>query len=197
MSCVVEKFSTCSPKADGGEILKLSLEIMESFQASPYDVAPLAIAFGADPREARRFFNIEVSGSFKKPVWTFLINYGRRYGYEKVEKALLKLYDVHKGGCICPVGPVVPLGDGRYITQRPYGIYICGGGHCVEVAPEPITVYEHPDGCMLYSPPIVLTGQPMAAVVNTVKQLKAIDPEAVAFFLLPGLCKDLWGVDLL
>lgn len=196
MSCVVEKFSTCTVEVDGREVLQASLEIMELFQASPYDVAPLAIAFGADPREVKKALGLEVSGSFKKPVWAFLVSYGRRFGYEKVERALLRLYRAQRGPCICPVGPVVPLGGGKYLTQRPYGVYLCDESQCVEVAPEPITLYEHPNGCMLYNPPLVLTGQQLTAVANALKQLKVSEPDLVASFLLPGLCRDLWGVTL-
>jgi hypothetical protein len=47
---------------------------------------------------------------------------------------------------------------------------------------------------MFYNPPLVLTGQPIAAVVNALKQLKVAEPEPVAKALLPGLCRDLWGV---
>lgn len=196
MSCIVEKFATCSVEVDGREVLQLSLELLEFFRASPYDVAPLAVAFGADPREVKKVFGLEVSGSFKKPVWSFMLNYGRRFSYEKVERALLRLYRAQRGPCMCPVGPVAPLGGGKYITQRPYGIYLCDEGNCIELSPEPITLYEHPSGCMLYNPPLVLTGQQLTTVAGALKQLKVAEPDIVASFLLPGLCKDLWGVVL-
>lgn len=64
---------------------------------------------------------------------------------------------------------------------------------CREVAPEPLTVYEHPTGCMFYNPPLVLADQPIAAVANALKQLKVAEPDLVAKYLLPGLCRELWG----
>jgi hypothetical protein len=39
-----------------------------------------------------------------------------------------------------------------------------------------------------------LADQPIQAVVNALKQLKVAEPELVARYLLPGLCRDLWGV---
>ncbi|AET31591.1 hypothetical protein [Pyrobaculum ferrireducens] len=192
--CTFEKFSLCNPQVDKGEVLKAALEIGEALAASPYDLIGLAVAFGADPLEAKKKLALEISGHVKRPVATFLARYGRVHGYEKVERELLRLYQAQRGGCICPVAPLAPLGGGGYIVQRPYGVYICEGGACREVAPEPIALYEHPTGCMFYNPPLVLTDQPVAAVVNALRQLKVAEPEPVARALLPGLCRDLWGV---
>ncbi|MEM1598442.1 MAG: hypothetical protein QXP31_05060 [Pyrobaculum sp.] len=194
MSCILDKFSVCAPEADKKTVLEKAVEIGGSLEASPYDLIGVAIAFGADPYEAKRKLGVEVSGHRKKPVASFLAAYGKMHGYEKVEAALLRLYEGIRGSCICPVGPIAPLGDGRYIVQRPYGVYICGGGGCQEVGPEPIALYEHPAGCMFYNPPLVLADQPIAAVANALKALKITQPELVARFLLPGLCRDLWGV---
>ena len=174
--------------------MKAALEIGEALGASPYDLIGLAVAFGADPLEAKKKLALEISGHVKRPVATFLARYGRVHGYEKVERELLRLYQAQRGDCICPVAPLAPLGGGGYIVQRPYGVYICEGGACREVAPEPIALYEHPTGCMFYNPPLVLTDQPVAAVVNALRQLKVAEPEPVAKALLPGLCRDLWGV---
>jgi hypothetical protein len=194
MSCISDRFSTCNPEVDKHEVLAQALELGEALSASPYDLIGVAVAFGADPAEAKRRLGLEISGHVKKPVGTFLARYGKLHGYEKVERELLKLYRALRGSCICPVGPIAPLEDGRYIVQRPGGIYICGGGGCAEISPEPITLYEHPTGCMLYNPPLVLTDQPLPAVVNALKQLKVSEPELAARYLLPGLCRDLWGV---
>ncbi len=179
---------------DKGEVLKAALEIGEALGASPYDLIGLAVAFGADPLEAKKKLALEISGHVKRPVATFLARYGRVHGYEKVERELLRLYQAQRGDCICPVAPLAPLEGGGYIVQRPYGVYICEGGACREVAPEPIALYEHPTGCMFYNPPLVLADQPVAAVVNALRQLKVAEPEPVAKALLPGLCRDLWGV---
>lgn len=192
-TCISERFSICSPEVDRGEVLKKALEIEELFSASPYDVIGVAVAFGADPVEAKRKLGVEISGYVRKPISTFLARYGKAHGYERVERELVKLYQAKKGSCICPVGPIAPLEKG-YIVQRPYGIYICDGGGCREVAPEPLTVYEHPTGCMFYNPPLVLADQPIAAVANALKQLKVAEPDLVAKYLLPGLCRELWGV---
>ncbi|MGC9130831.1 MAG: hypothetical protein ACP5H5_04525 [Pyrobaculum sp.] len=192
--CTFEKFSLCNPQVDKGEVLKAALEIGEALAASPYDLIGLAVAFGADPLEAKKKLALEISGHVKRPVATFLARYGRVHGYEKVERELLRLYQAQRGDCICPVAPLAPLEGGGYIVQRPYGVYICEGGACREVAPEPIALYEHPTGCMFYNPPLVLADQPVAAVVNALRQLKVAEPEPVAKALLPGLCRDLWGV---
>ncbi|MGB9705050.1 MAG: hypothetical protein ACPL3C_06340 [Pyrobaculum sp.] len=192
--CTFEKFSLCNPQVDKNEVLKAALEIGEALGASPYDLIGLAVAFGADPLEAKKKLALEISGHVKRPVATFLARYGRVHGYEKVERELLRLYQAQRGDCICPVAPLAPLGGGGYIVQRPYGVYICEGGVCREVAPEPIALYEHPTGCMFYNPPLVLTDQPVAAVINALRQLKVAEPEPVAKALLPGLCRDLWGV---
>lgn len=191
--CIQDKFTLCKPEFDPRKALELSIDLMRQFDASPYDTIGVAIAFGADPREAKRAFGVEISGNVKKPIATFLASYGRRHGYEKVEAALLKLYQAAKGDCLCPPGPIAPLGD-DYIVQRPYAVYICASGNCREVTPEPLQLYEHPTGCMFYNPALVLEGQPLPAVVNALKQLKVTEPEIVAKYLLPGLCRDLWGV---
>jgi hypothetical protein len=191
--CEFENFSLCNPQVDRSEALRTALEIGEALEASPYDLIGLAIAFGADPLEAKKKLALEITGHIKRPVAAFLAKYGRVHGYERVERELLRLYQAQRGGCICPVGPLAPWGGG-YIVQRPYGVYICEGGVCREVAQEPLALYEHPTGCMFYNPPLVLTGQPIAAVVNALKQLKVAEPELVAKALLPGLCRDLWGV---
>ncbi|ACB39701.1 hypothetical protein [Pyrobaculum neutrophilum] len=193
-SCVSEKFTLCNPEVDRERALAAALEMEKTLSASPYDLIAVAIAFGADPAEAKRRFAVEISGYRRKPVATFLAYYGKIHGYEKVESELLKLYQAQRGACLCPVGPIAPLEDGRYIVQRPGGIYICGGGECREAAPEPIAVYEHPSGCMFYTPPLVLADQPITAVANALKQLKVAEPDVVARYLLPGLCRDLWGV---
>lgn len=192
--CVFENFSLCNPQVDKSEVLKVALEIGEALGVSPYDLIGLAVAFGADPLEAKKKLALEITGHMKRPVATFLAKYGRVHGYEKVERELLRLYQAQRGNCICPVGPLAPMGGGGYIVQRPYGVYICERGACREVAPEPLALYEHPTGCMFYNPPLVLTDQPIAAVINALKQLKVAEPEPVAKALLPGLCRDLWGV---
>jgi hypothetical protein len=134
--CEFENFSLCNPQVDKGEALRTALEIGEALGVSPYDLIGLAIAFGADPLEAKRKLALEITGHIKKPVATFLARYGRVHGYEKVERELLRLYQAQRGDCICPVGPLAPWGGG-YIVQRPYGVYICEGGVCREVAQEP------------------------------------------------------------
>jgi len=193
-TCISDKFSNCNPEVDKQEVLSHILKLEEALSASPYDLIGVAAAFGADPAEAKKKLGIEISGYVRRPVGAFLAKYGKIHSYEKVERELLKLYQALRGSCICPVGPIAPLEDGRYIVQRSAGIYICGGDGCKEVAPEPITLYEHPSGCMLYNPPLVLADQPIQAVVNALKQLKVAEPELVARYLLPGLCRDLWGV---
>jgi hypothetical protein len=193
-TCISDKFSICNPEVDKQEVLSHVLKLEETLAASPYDLIGVAVAFGADPAEAKKKLGIEISGYVKRPVGTFLAKYGKIHGYEKVERELLKLYQALRGSCICPAGPIAPLEDGRYVVQRPAGIYICGGDWCKEAAPEPITLYEHPSGCMLYNPSLVLADQPIQAVVNALKQLKVAEPELVVRYLLPGLCRDLWGV---
>lgn len=193
LPCIGDKFSLCTPEVDRKEALAKALDIGEFLSASPYDLIGVAIAFGADPAEAKKALGVEISGFLGKPVATFLAKYGKEHGYEKVERELLKLYQAQRGNCICPVGPIAPI-EGGYVVQRPYGIYVCSGAGCREVAPEPLTVYEHPTGCMFYTPPLVLADQPIAAVANALKQLKVAEPDLVAKYLLPGLCRDLWGV---
>ncbi|ABL88897.1 conserved hypothetical protein [Pyrobaculum islandicum DSM 4184] len=193
-SCISDKFAVCNPEVDKNKVLAVALELAKSLSISPYDLIGVVIAFGADPAEAKKVLATEISGHRRKPIATFLATYGKIYGYEKIEGELLKFYQGQRGSCICPVGPITPLEDGRYIVQRPGGIYICEGGGCKEVASEPLVVYEHPSGCMFYTPPLVLTDQPISAVTNALKQLKVSEPEVVARYLLPGLCRDLWGV---
>jgi hypothetical protein len=115
--CEFENFYLCNPQVDKGEALSTALEIGEALGASPYDLIGLAIAFGADPLEAKKKLALEITGHIKKPVAAFLAKYGRVHGYERVERELLRLYQAQRGGCICPVGPLAPWGGG-YIVQR-------------------------------------------------------------------------------
>ncbi len=193
-SCILEKFSTCQPGGDVGRVMAIALDIMKSLEASPYDIIGVVVAFGVDADLAKRKLGVEIWGHVKKPVATFLDRYGGRFGRVEVERKLLELYRASASDCLCPVGPIAPVGGG-YVVQRPSGIYLCGDG-CRELSPEPIALYEHPRGCMLYNPPLVLAEQPLASVANVLKQLKISEPELVARYLLPGLCRDLWGVYL-
>ncbi|MFN7105390.1 MAG: hypothetical protein ACK4M3_02215 [Pyrobaculum sp.] len=190
--CISDRFSICTPETDREMVARLALEILDSLDASPYDIIGVAAAFGANVAELKKRLGTEASGHVKKPVATFLYSYGRVHGYQKVERELLKLYQASRGTCLCPVGPLAPLEGGGYIVQRPSGIYICRE-ECREVG-EPLALYEHPQGCMFYSPPLVLDGQPISAVAAALRQLKVLEPELVARYLLPGLCRDLWGV---
>jgi hypothetical protein len=193
LSCVTDKFLVCSPEVDEERLLERVARIEYSLSASPYDLVKLAVAFGADPGRAKQKLGVEISGYVKKPVAAFLATYSRIHGHSRVEKELLELYAAMRGRCVCPAGPVVPVGGGKYLVQRAGGIYMCDDS-CSELAPAPILLYEHPSGCMLHSPPLALVGQPVAAVIDALKKLNVAEPELVARFLLPGICRDVLGI---
>jgi len=177
-------------------LLERGVKIMEEFGISRYDLIGVLIALGADPDDAKRALGLRISGNIKRPVQTFYERYRQKLGEEGIVKILLELYGAAGGECLCPVGPMVPLGPDRYLIQRPSGIYLCEAGSCREIAPEPIAMYDHPQGCQIYNPALQIVGQPVASVASQIKALKVSDPELVAKYLLPALCRDLRGVDL-
>nr|KJR72989.1 MAG: hypothetical protein TU35_08530 [Thermoproteus sp. AZ2] len=183
------------PQRNSSRVLEVGLRLMEQYKISRYDMLGPLVAFGADPEVARKALGLRISGNVKKPVQTFYERYRQRLGEETVVKIILELYEASKSSCVCPIGPVVPVGDG-YIIQRPSGIYLCGKDGCKEIAPEPITLYDHPQGCQIYDPPLQIVGQPVNAVASQIKRLKVSDPELVARYLLPALCRDLRGFEL-
>ncbi len=185
----------CPPR-NSSALLERGVKLMEKYGISRYDLVGVLIALGADPEEAKRALGLRISGNIKKPVQTFYERYRQKLGEEGIVKILLELYEAAGGDCLCPVGPVVPLGPDKYIVQRPSGIYLCEGGACKEIAPEPITLYDHPQGCQLYNPALQIVGQPVALVASQLKTLKVAEPDLVARYLLPALCRDLRGVDL-
>lgn len=184
----------CPPR-NSSRVLDLGLKLMENYNISRYDLLGPLIAFGADPEEARRALGLRLGGNIKRPVQTFYERYRGKLGEETVVRIILELYEASKGECVCPVGPIVPLAEGGHIIQRNSGVYLCTR-ECREIAPEPITLYDHPQGCQLYNPPLQIVGQPVAAVAAQIKQLKVAEPELVAKYLLPALCRDLKGVEL-
>ncbi|MEL9991936.1 MAG: hypothetical protein QXP98_04850 [Thermoproteus sp.] len=184
------------PARNSSTLLDKGLEVMEKYNISRYDLLGVLIALGANPDDARKALGLRISGNIKKPIQTFYERYRGRLGEEGVVKILWELYRAAGGECLCPVGPIVPLGPDRYLVQRPSGIYLCESGSCKEIAPEPITLYDHPQGCQLYNPALQIVGQPVALVASQIKTLKVSDPDLVARYLLPALCRDLRGVEL-
>lgn len=185
----------CPPR-NSSALLRRGVELVEKYGISRYDIVGVLVALGADPGEAKRALGLRISGNIKRPVQTFYERYRQKLGEEGVLKILLELYEAAGGECLCPVGPIVPLGPDRYIVQRPSGIYLCEAGSCKEIAPEPITLYDHPQGCQIYNPALQIVGQPVALVASQIKTLKVAEPDLVAKYLLPALCRDLRGVDL-
>ncbi|MEZ0248605.1 MAG: hypothetical protein ABWJ97_04980 [Thermoproteus sp.] len=184
------------PTRSSSALLDKGLEVMEKYGISRYDLLGVLVALGADPDDARKALGLRISGNIKRPVQTFYERYRGKLGEEGVVKILWELYRAAGGECLCPIGPIVPLGPDRYLVQRPSGIYLCESGGCKEVAPEPITLYDHPQGCQLYNPALQIIGQPVALVASQIKTLKVSDPDLVAKYLLPALCRDLHGVEL-
>lgn len=185
----------CPPR-NSSALLDLGVKLMEKYGISRYDLIGVLVALGADPEDAKRALGLRISGNIKKPVQTFYERYRQKLGEDGVVRLLLELYRAAGGECLCPVGPIVPFGPDRYLIQRPSGIYLCEAGSCREIAPEPITLYDHPQGCQLYNPALQIVGQPTALVASQLKTLKVADPDLVAKYLLPALCRDLRGVDL-
>ncbi|CCC81593.1 hypothetical protein [Thermoproteus tenax] len=194
--CVSSVISLECPTRNSSSLLEKGLDLMNRYNISRYDLLGPLIALGAEPNEARKALGVRISGNIKRPIQTFYERYRGRLGEDTVVKILYELYRAAGGECLCPVGPIVPFGPDRYLVQRPSGIYLCESGNCREIAPEPIALYDHPQGCQLYNPALQIVGQPVAVVAGQLKALKIAEPDLVAQYLLPALCRDLRGVEL-